>query len=289
MTAIPASGGRPATAMTASPAQAAPAIAVVIPCFKVRDRVLTVIEQIPPEVNSIHVVDDACPQQTGAVVQAQCRDPRVRVLFHRENRGVGGAMVTGYRDALQAGATVVVKVDGDGQMDPGVLSRFVSPILHGRADYTKGNRFFDIELLKGMPRHRVLGNAVLSLVNKACSGYWNIADPTNGYTAIHASVLALLPLDKLDRRFFFESDMLFRLNIMRAVVADIPLAARYDDEVSNLSVAWTSLEFPGKYFARLLKRIFYSYFLRDFSAGTMAMLLGSVLVLSGGMFGAWRW
>lgn len=289
MTIIPAGGSRPPALTAGRPAQEAPAIAVVIPCFKVRERVLAVIERIPIEVTSIHVVDDACPQQTGAFVQEQCRDPRVRVLFHRENRGVGGAMVTGYRDALRAGATVVVKIDGDGQMNPALLNRFVSPILHGRADYTKGNRFFDIELLKGMPRHRVLGNAVLSLVNKACSGYWNIADPTNGYTAIHASVLALLPFDKLDRRFFFESDMLFRLNIIRAVVADIPLAAHYQDEVSNLNVAWTSLEFPGKYLARFIKRIFYSYFLRDFSAGTMAIVLGSVLALGGGIFGAWRW
>jgi glycosyltransferase involved in cell wall biosynthesis len=264
-------------------------IAVVIPCYKVRDRVLPVIERIPRLVESIHVVDDGCPEQTGAFVQTHCRDPRVRVLVHQENRGVGGAMVTGYRDALAAGATVVVKIDGDGQMDPGVLDRLVSPILNGRADYTKGNRFFDIELLKEMPRRRVFGNAVLSIVNKICSGYWNIADPTNGYTAIHASVLALLPLDKVDRRFFFESDMLFRLNVMRAVVADVPLAAHYADEVSNLSVTWTSLEFPGKYLARFVKRIFYSYFLRDFSAGTMALVLGSALTIAGGTFGAWRW
>ena len=264
-------------------------IAVVIPCFKVRDRVLSVIERIPPHVDTIHVVDDACPEGTGAFVRTHCADPRVRVLIHDENRGVGGAMVTGYRDALATGATVIVKIDGDGQMDPAALGRFVSPILGGRADYTKGNRFYDIELLKEMPRRRLFGNAVLSIVNKMCSGYWNIADPTNGYTAIHAGVLAMVPLDKLDRRFFFESDMLFRLNVLRAVVVDVPLAAHYGDEVSNLSVAWTSLEFPGKYLARFFKRIFYSYFLRDFSAGTMALLLGSVLTLAGASFGAWRW
>jgi dolichol-phosphate mannosyltransferase len=266
-----------------------PRIAVVIPCYKVRDRVLAVIDAIPSLVTSIHVVDDACPQGTGELVRTQCRDPRVRVLLNPENRGVGGATVTGYRDALAQGATVVVKIDGDGQMDPAVIHRFVTPILLGRADYTKGNRFFDIELLKGMPRRRLFGNAMLSLVNKLSSGYWNIADPTNGYTAIHADVLALLPLAKLDERFFFESDVLFRLNVMRAVVADVPMAARYGDEVSNLSLARSSLEFPGKYLARFGKRIFYSYFLRDFSAGTIALLLGTVLTLAGGTFGAWHW
>ncbi len=269
--------------------QELPHIAVVIPCFKVRDRVMKVLEAIPQFVRSIHVVDDACPQRTGEYVRAHCPDPRVRVVVHQENKGVGGATVSGYRGAVALGAKIVVKIDGDGQMDPAVLDRFVTPILVGRADYTKGNRFFDIELLKGMPRRRLFGNAVLSLINKLSSGYWNIADPTNGYTAIHADVLALVPLEKLDERFFFESDLLFRLNVMRAVVVDVPLSARYGDEVSNLSVARSTLEFPGKYLNRFLKRIFYSYFLRDFSAGTIALVLGTILTLAGGAFGAWRW
>jgi hypothetical protein len=140
-----------------------------------------------------------------------------------------------------------------------------------------------------MPRTRLLGNSILSLVNKVCSGYWNIADPTNGYTAIHADVLALLRLDKLDERFFFESDMLFRLNVMRAVVADIPLEAKYGDEFSNLNAARASLEFPAKYLSRFFKRIFYSYFLRDFSAGTVSLVIGGLLTLAGSVFGAWRW
>jgi dolichol-phosphate mannosyltransferase len=264
-------------------------IAVVIPCFKVKATVLSVIARVPPSVASIHVVDDGCPEQTGRHVQAACRDPRVTVTFHERNKGVGGATVTGYRDALAAGATIVVKVDGDGQMDPADVDRFVRPILAAQADYTKGNRFFHIELLRGMPRTRLFGNSILSLVNKLTSGYWNIADPTNGYTAIHADVLRLLPLAKLDERFFFESDMLFRLNVVRAVVADIPLQATYGDEASSLSIARTSMEFPSKYVTRLLKRIFYTYFLRDFSAGTVALVVGTMLALAGSAFGAWRW
>jgi dolichol-phosphate mannosyltransferase len=264
-------------------------VAVVIPCFKVKDLVLSVVERVPPEVASIHIVDDCCPEHTGLHVQSHCRDPRVRVLFHQENKGVGGATISGYRDALSVGATVVVKIDGDGQMDPADLERFVGPIRLGRADYTKGNRFFDIELLRAMPRARLFGNSILSLVNKLSSGYWNIADPTNGYTAIHSDVLRLLPLSKLDERFFFESDMLFRLNVMRAVVADVPLEAKYGGEVSSLSVTRASLEFPGKYIARFAKRIFYSYFLRDFSPGTVALVTGTLLTVAGATFGAWRW
>jgi hypothetical protein len=161
--------------------------------------------------------------------------------------------------------------------------------LLGRADYTKGNRFFDIELLRAMPRARLFGNSILSLVSKIASGYWNVTDPTNGYTAIHAAVLALLPLSKIDNRFFFESDMLFRLNVTRAVVEDIPLAATYAGETSNLRIGRALLEFPGKYASRFLKRIFYSYFLRDFTAGTVAILGGALLTISGGLFGAWHW
>jgi glycosyltransferase involved in cell wall biosynthesis len=271
------------------PARQSAHIAVVIPCFRVRDYVLSVIERVPPDVASIHVVDDGCPERTGLHVQSHCTDPRVRVVFHPQNKGVGAATISGYRDALSIGARIIVKVDGDGQMDPADLDRFVRPILLGRADYTKGNRFFDIELLRAMPRMRLFGNSIVSLVSKLCSGYWNITDPTNGYTAIHADVLRLLPLAKLDERFFFESDMLFRLNVTRAVVADVPLEARYGEEFSSLSVTKASVEFPAKYLARFLKRIFYTYFLRDFTAGTVALVTGGLLAAAGSLFGAWRW
>ena len=275
--------------MTQMPDGRTARVAVVIPCFRVSDLVLSVIERIPHDVTSIHVVDDCCPEKTGCYVQTHCQDPRVRVIFHSVNKGVGGATISGYRDALSAGAQIIVKIDGDGQMDPADIGRFVNPIRTGRADYTKGNRFFDIELLRAMPRARLFGNSILSLVSKLASGYWNIADPTNGYTAIHADVLRLLPLDKLDERFFFESDMLFRLNVARAVVLDIPLEARYGGEISSLSIAKTSVEFPWKYFTRFSKRIFYSYFLRDFSPGTVALVTGALLAAGGSTFGVWRW
>lgn len=266
-----------------------PNISVVIPCYKVRKYILAVIAQIPDRVSSIYVVDDCCPEGTGQYVQRNCQDPRVQVIFHEQNKGVGGAMISGYRAALADGAMIVVKIDGDGQMDLGLLNRFIEPILSGKADYTKGNRFFDIELLAAMPRARLFGNSALSLINKAASGYWHMMDPTNGYTAIHSVALSRIPLEKIDESYFFESDMLFRLNVARAVVMDIPMESRYGGESSSLNIAKIAVDFPSKYMGRFIKRIFYNYFLRDFNAGTIELLLGVILILAGAAFGILRW
>jgi glycosyltransferase involved in cell wall biosynthesis len=163
-------------------------IAVVIPSFKVRDHILGVIAAIPPEVDRIYVVDDACPEGSGAHVEANCRDERVRVLRNDTNQGVGGATLRGYEAALADGADYLVKLDGDGQMDPGRIPSLVRPLEDGSADYTKGNRFFDLEDVRTMPAIRLIGNSILSFVNKVASGYWDVMDPTNGYTAINAVV-----------------------------------------------------------------------------------------------------
>jgi glycosyltransferase involved in cell wall biosynthesis len=270
-------------------AEAMPVVVVVVPCYRVSAQVQGVIARIGAEVTRIFIVDDACPENTGDLVEAQCRDARVSVIRHAQNLGVGGAMVTGYRAALDAGADIVVKIDGDGQMDPALIPRFVSALAQGQADYTKGNRFYDLESLRTMPRVRLLGNAMLSLVNKISSGYWDVMDPTNGYTAIHRTVLSHLPLAKLDRGYFFESDMLLRLYTLRAVVRDVPMAAQYGDEVSNLRVGRVLFTFPLKYLRATCKRMFYSYFLRDFNAGTL-QLLGAILIGGAGtLYGAAKW
>jgi len=264
-------------------------IAVVIPCYRASRQVLEVIARLGPEVGRVFVVDDACPELTGDLVQQQCQDPRVIVLKHRENQGVGGAMVTGYRAALADGAEVVVKVDGDGQMDPAFIPQLIHAIVVRSADYTKGNRFYDLELLRAMPRMRLTGNAVLSLVNKLASGYWDVMDPTNGYTAIHRTALAHLPLDKLDRGYFFESDMLFRLYTIRAVVRDVPMPARYEDEASSLRIGKVAVTFPMNYLRVTLKRMFYAYYLRDFNAGTFQFVLAMIIGGAGTVYGLARW
>lgn len=264
-------------------------LAVVIPCFKVRRHILQVIAGLGPEVTVVYVVDDACPEGTGKYVESACRDQRVRVLYHAKNKGVGGATLTGYRQAVRDGADVIVKLDGDGQMDPALIPNFVRPVVAGEADYTKGNRFYSIEDLQQMPFVRLMGNSFLSFISKFSSGYWTIFDPTNGFTAIHGAVAAKLPLDKIEQRYFFESDMLFRLNILRAVVLDIPMTASYADEVSNLSIARTIPEFLCKHAVNSFKRLFYNYYLRDFNVASLEILLGTLALLFGMVFGARMW
>jgi hypothetical protein len=184
---------------------------------------------------------------------------------------------------------IIVKIDGDGQMDPTFIPRLVEPILAGRADYAKGNRFYQLDDVRAMPRVRLFGNAVLSFISKFASGYYFVFDPTNGYTAIHAKVAALLPFDKISRRYFFESDMLFRLNCYRAVVADIPMPSCYGAENSSLKIERIVLPFLGKYLSNFLKRIFYNYFLRDFSIASVELVLGIVMFIFGVGFGATAW
>jgi dolichol-phosphate mannosyltransferase len=264
-------------------------VAVVIPSYKVTRHIAEVISTIPPMVWRIYVVDDACPDGSGKFVEANIADDRVRVMYHQQNQGVGGAVMTGYQAAIVDGADVIVKVDGDGQMDASLIPYFVEPILSGDADYTKGNRFYDLEEIRTMPSVRLFGNAVLSLTTKLSSGYWNLFDPTNGYTAIHADVAKHLPFAKISRGYFFETDMLFRLNTLRAVVVDVPMDAKYGDESSNLKISKIIGEFLFKHARNFLKRIFYNYYLRDLSLASIELPLGLLMLFFGVGFGSYHW
>lgn len=256
-------------------------VCVVIPVYRAKDQILTVLSDIPPFVAKIIVVDDACPEGTGEFVIEHSKDRRVEVTFNRTNLGVGGAMVTGYQLALEQDCDIVVKLDGDGQMDPQQIPRLINPIVNYRADYSKGNRFDSLEDLEQMPPMRIFGNAVLSLMSKVSSGYWQINDPANGYTAIHVSTLKKINLTKVRRNWFFESDMLFRLSTIKAVVEDVPMAAKYGSEKSNLSIPKVGLTFPWLHLANLLKRIFYRYYLREWSAASFELPVGLVFVIYG--------
>ena len=264
-------------------------VAVVIPSYRVKSHIMNVLERIGDEVARVYVVDDRCPEKSGQFVLDNCQDRRVTVLFHEENQGVGGAVITGYKRAAQEGAAVIVKVDGDGQMDPALIGNFVQPILEGRADYTKGNRFYNIEGVWTMPFPRLIGNAVLSFVTKLSSGYWDIFDPTNGFTAISARLVPHLPLHKISRRYFFELDLLFRIGTIRASVLDVPMAAVYGTEQSNLQILKILPEFIFSNLKNFLKRLVYSYFLRDFSVASLELAFGTLFLLFGTIFGGQAW
>jgi len=264
-------------------------IAVVMPCYKSKDKVMNVIGRIGEETDLIICVDDNCPRETGSYIQEVNNDSRVKVLFHSENKGVGGAVITGYRYAIENNADIIIKIDSDGQMDPKLIPLFINPILKRQADYTKGTRFTVQKNLGKMPKIRIFGNAVLSLFAKPSTGYWKNLDPTNGYTAIHASVLKLLPLNEIDERFFFETDILYHLRKIDARVMDIPMKARYADETSNLKVGKIIFSFALKHTKNIIKRIFYQYFIKDFGIATIQLVLGLILLPFGTITGIVKW
>jgi glycosyltransferase involved in cell wall biosynthesis len=249
-------------------------LAVVIPCFRAATSVVRVIGAIGDEVSRIYVVDDGCPDATGKAVRQDVRDPRVVVLHNDRNLGVGGAVKRGYTEALRDGATVVVKLDADGQMDPAAIPRLIEPILAGRADYTKGNRFAPRRLMppagrqgsRSMPPLRKSGNRLLSVLHRVVTGYWGVADPVNGFTAVRASVLRRIDLDRVADCWFFEMDMLCQLNLIDARVEDVPLPAFYCNEVSNLRLSRVLGRFPVLALSRLARRLWVKHLAPQASA-----------------------
>jgi glycosyltransferase involved in cell wall biosynthesis len=261
-------------------------IAVVIPAFGVSKQILQVIKGIDQKVSKIIVVDDCCPENSGRIVQSQCKDKRVKVIFNNSNLGVGGSMIAGYQEALTNKPLFIVKIDGDGQMDPKLISKFVGRLQKTGADYAKGNRFADPENLFLMPKVRILGNLILSFFAKFSTGYWNIFDPNNGYTVIRGEILSQIPLKKISHSFFFESDMLFRLNLLGAHVIDVPMKAIYGSETSNLKISKTIAEFTIKHYKNFVKRIAYNYFIKDFNLASVELLLAMGTLFLGSLIGA---
>jgi dolichol-phosphate mannosyltransferase len=265
-------------------------LAVIIPAYNVGDKIESVLEDLPDYLCHIIVVDDASPDNTPELVQAYAeRDRRIVLIRHEHNQGVGGAMVTGFSKALELGAQVLVKIDGDHQMDPAHIPALVTPLLEGKADYAKGNRFRDFESLRHMPLIRRIGNLGLSFLTKAATGYWNCFDPTNGFFAIRAEILAQLPFERIDRRYFFETSMLANLYLLDAFVLDVPVPARYRGERSSMSIWRVLVEFPAKLLATVLRRLLLRYFLFDFSMVSVYLLTGIPLILFGLIFGSLKW
>ncbi len=263
-------------------------LAAVVPAFCVERQIVSVLEAMPREIDVVFVVDDGSPDGTGAAVRS-FDDPRVRLIRHEKNRGVGGAMATGYRAALEAGADFIVKCDGDGQMDPALIPSLVTPLVRGRSDYAKGCRFHHFTELRSMPRGRFVGNIGLTFLTKLASGYWHVLDPQNGFVAIRSEALRRIPIDKLARGYFFENDMLIRLNCIEARVLDVPMPARYGDESSSLNPWRVLVSFPARLVAGFCRRLFWRYLFFDVSPVAVLFLSGLALTLFGAIFGSYHW
>lgn len=265
-------------------------IAAVIPAYRVEAEIDHVLGTLPSFLRHIIVVDDASTDATAARLSALVQnDARILLLTHTRNQGVGAAVATGFRKALELGAQIVVKVDGDGQMDPAFLPALLTPLIAGRADYAKGNRFRDFAALRNMPLGRRIANLLLSFTSKAASGYWSCFDPANGYFAIRSEVLAQLPLERVERRYFFETWMLANLYLLGALVVDVPMPARYGSETSNLSMQHAAVEFPLKLLSTLGRRLWLRYFMYDFSMMSVYLITGIPLILFGLIFGTLKW
>lgn len=265
-------------------------ITVVVPAYRTEQDIEAVIKGIPDYVKHIIVVEDASPDATAELVSAfSKRDTRVNLIRHSKNQGVGGAMISGFHKALDLGAQIIVKLDSDGQMDPAYIPALITPLIQGKTDYSKGNRFRDFSSLHKMPYIRRIGNLGLSFLTKAATGYWTIFDPTNGFFAIRAEVLAMLPFEQIDKRYFFETSMLAQLYLLNAFVLDVPIPARYGNEISNLSVRKALIEFPIKLFSTFLRRITLRYYIYDFSILSLYIVTGLPLLLFGLIFGSVKW
>ncbi|WP_436927192.1 glycosyltransferase family 2 protein [Halosimplex amylolyticum] len=224
-------------------------IGVVVPAYNEAGFVGDVIDTIPAFVDRIYVVDDASTDETweeilehasrqnpptAALVGDGGTERRVVPIQHEENRGVGGAIKTGYQRAHADGIEVVTVMGGDGQMDPDVIERIIEPVVDDRADYTKGNRLLLGDHADSMPRFRYVGNVVLTYLTRIASGYWEIGDPQNGYTAISSEAIEAADVDDMYEFYGYCNDLLVKLNVADMRVVDVPTPAVYGDEESDI-------------------------------------------------------
>jgi glycosyltransferase involved in cell wall biosynthesis len=255
-------------------------IAAVVPAYKEEAMIATVIRTMPEIVDHIVIVDDHSPDATSDVVRS-VGDPRVTLIRHEVNQGVGGAIITGHRAALELGADVNVIMAGDAQMDPEYLPPLLDAVTTEGYGFAKANRFFSPESFHGMPGHRVFGNIVLSFMTKLASGYWNLFDPQNGYTAIRAEVLKRVPLDSVSKRYSFENDLLIHLNILQVPATDVPIPAVYGEEVSSIKLSKVVPELLALLTRGFWRRIWYRYVLWSFSPIALLLFLGLILFVVG--------
>jgi len=261
-------------------------ICAVVPAYKEEGHIGIVIKTMPEFVDHIVVVDDGSTDKTSEKA-LESGDERVVVIKHHKNQGVGSAIITGHKKAIELGAEVSVVMAGDAQMDPKYLTDLLNAVIEQGYDYAKGNRFLKRGHKRGMPRIRILGNILLAFLNKLASGYWNIFDPQNGYTAIRTSVLKELDLDHLAKGYQFENDMLVHLNIVNARVKDVSIPGVYQGQHSKIKlyrfILKTSLFLIKRFFYRIYKK----YIFLDLRPFALTFIPGLILFLWGLLYGAY--
>jgi dolichol-phosphate mannosyltransferase len=261
---------------------------VVIPAHNEELHIASVVDGLPDFVDHVIVVDDASTDGTSAAARSSARRPTV--LRHERNEGVGAAVIDGYVKALELGAEIVGRLDGDGQMDPAELSHLLDPLVSGSAGFAKGNRFKLGRIPETMPFTRKVGNISLTFLTKLASGYWHLFDPQNGYSAITADAIGTLDMAYLRRcGYFFENGLLIELNSAEVPAVDVPTSTIYGEETSGLNIGKILVTFPLKLVAGMFRRVFQRYVIRDFSPVAVFLLSGTVLFGGGFIWGVIAW
>ena len=261
-------------------------VAVVIPAHNEQAHIADVISRMPDLVDHVIVVDDTSTDQTYNLAMAAA-DDRTEVIHHEVNKGVGGAIITGHRRALELGSDVMVVMAGDDQMDPQYLPALLDPIADHDYGFAKANRFFSMQSFAGMPRHRVFGNMVLTFMTKAASGYWDLVDPQNGYTAISRRSLEAIPLHRVSERYDFENDLLIWLNIANVRAIDVPIPANYGQEVSGMRLHKVVPRLLRTLVGGFWRRVWIKYVLWSFSPIALLIFAGIPLLVLGLAVGVW--
>ncbi len=263
-------------------------VAAIIPAYRASRSIRGVVDRALAVTDIVIVVDDACPESSGEMIRDL--DPRVHLVRHESNRGVGGAMKTGIRMALELHAGYIVKIDADDQMDTTYVPHMIEILeRYPEIDLVKGNRFADSATLQTMPTTRLIGNAGLTLLVKFSSGYWTIVDPTNGFIALRAETLRQMNFNRLDDRYFFEIDLLCQFGLRRRVIAELEMPAIYAGEHSSLSISRVLLSFPAKLVAGFLRRLLVNYVIVEINVGSLCGVLGLPLLLAAVVFGGHEW
>ncbi|MEU4419564.1 glycosyltransferase family 2 protein [Actinoplanes sp. NPDC024001] len=258
----------------------------MVPAYNEEKLIAQTIKTVPEFVDHIIVIDDASRDATAERAR-QAGEPRLTLIRHKANTGVGGAICDGHKEALRQACDVAVVMAGDAQMDPEYLPDLLAPIADGLAQFTKANRFYSRDSYRGMPAYRIFGNVILSFMTKLSSGYWHLFDPQNGYTAIHRSALERLDLDRVARDYCFENDLLINLNILRVPACDVPIPAVYGEETSAMRMHRVIPALLTQLTRGFWRRIFLKYVIFSFSPIALLLFTGLLLIALGTIVGIW--